>query len=184
MKTYQTNQIKSQIANKGDQCVFMYGESSVIKFSKLGRIFAKRAQQRYREDYQICCEYFGYFIVPMESVQSPDQKKSAWIQPFITGEPLTKKYLSDSKIRQQFETILIANKKLKKNTNQVLDMIGLNGIIAGNFSNILVDKTQQLKIIDTTLFSYRGMGMYVLLFLLPFELAKNWQQHKINQWMQ
>lgn len=168
------------IARGGSCNVYEYGLSHVLKKNFVAKFLGKKYLQKIQSDYKICQQYFFKFVVPTQFFTK--NKRLFEVQDFIQGTPLSLYHLKHKKIRLQFLEITENIKKMKGQKIAPIDLIGLGGI-KGVFSNILVTKDLQLKIIDTSLIESKTAGNAQILAIPIMWMANKIQNRLINKFL-
>ena len=163
MEAYDETKIGKPISRAADHTVYHYASDRVIKFSRLEYILGRRAKGRVEQDLEICRKFFGHYLLETTILRSPDGKRTALVQPFIAGEYLEKKHLSDSELARQFYDIIERLNKLTTVGYGPLDLIGQGGAIFPCLSNIFVVNDNRLRIIDTTILDPRDLGFWTVI---------------------
>ena len=174
MTLYDVSKIGCKIADGGDRKVYRYDTDSVIKFSSLSLLVGKKLQEKYRYDFSICKKYFGDFIVDTIDVSTPTKKEYIEIQPFIPGEMLHKKHAQNEYVRSQLEEIVQITKQMEKDHHPLPDLVGNVGMISPCLSNLIIDPSGNVRIIDAILLegkSVRPWGLIIEIFT-PLILAR------------
>lgn len=174
MYTYDKEKIGKRIATGGDRKVFMYDKDKVIKFSTLSFLAGKKLHIKYNNDYLVCRNYLKEYIVETTDVSDLVTGQHIEIQPFITGEMLKKKHTKNPYIKSQINEIIQAIEKMKNDGSPIIDLVGNVGMISPCLSNIIVDSSDRLKIIDAILLegkTVRPLGLILELFM-PIILAR------------
>ena len=149
----------------------MYGSGKVIKFSKLSFFVGNKFHNKYINDYRICKKYFGKYIVDVKDVIDLTVAKHIEIQQFIIdGEMLAKKHTEIPYIKEQLINISQILDKMKNDRCPVIDLLGNFGMFNPRLSNIVVDMSHNLKIIDAVLMVGRSVMPFgiILEFFIPF----------------
>lgn len=158
MENYDKTKIRKLISWGGEHFVYNYGTDQVIKFSSLYFLLGlRKAKLKATEDYKICQEFFGQYILETKLVLSPCGKCLAHIQPKIAGHFLELKDLEEESIRKQFKEIMQDYNAMIKAGKKEIDFIGRMGLLKKQLSNIFVTQENKLKIIDATLLSADGV---------------------------
>src|SRR5687767_5035172 len=106
MNIYDQNKIGKLIAWRGDHSVYEYGPDKVIKFSKFDFLLGfDKAKEVVPEEYALCKQYFGEYLLSSEIVTSPDGKRIALIQEKVSGHRLTADDLRNVNVKRQFQEI-------------------------------------------------------------------------------
>jgi len=171
---YEKSKIGKKVADGGDRKVYMYDDYKVIKISSLSFFAGRKLHTKLVHDYEVCKEYFKDFVVETENVGSSDGYKHIEIQPFIKGEMLAKKHMNYPTVKLQFIEISNSLKQMISDGNPPIDLVGNIGMIYPYLSNIMIDNSNKLRIIDTTLLegkTIRPLGL-ILEFFAPLILAR------------
>lgn len=112
--------------------------------------------------------YFGHYFPETEFKEDPSTRIVCQIQDIVQGEPISDKNYSPG-IKKQLQEIALMNKKAIKEKNISLDFVGMSGFLKwikkqfrklvfkegeAKIANILVDKKDQVKIIDTDFYRF------------------------------
>jgi hypothetical protein len=174
--------ISVRIATGGDRNVYRYGEDQVLKISTLSFLTQNRLHAKLLRDYQISKSYLPDYIVDTKDA-TPDSGGHAEIQPYIEGPSLHKKHCADPLIRSQLQTISDTIDRMVAQGLPMLDLVGNAGMFRSTLSNIIVDKHNRLRIIDSTLLEGKSappLG-YVLELFLPVIRAR--QRYLVNKFL-
>jgi len=182
MDTYDEKKIGKLIAWIGDHFVYEYDTDKVIKFSKfdffLGR---KKAKEKSNNDYVICKQYFGKYILETRIVSSQDGQRIAKIQQKVSGRFLAVRDLQNEHIKTQFREILQAYDVMRADGRPHLDLIGQKGVWQKCMSNILITKEHHLMIFDATLFDAREFSLWQRPFMFAlFYIARSIQDARLD----
>ena len=169
MDTYDKNKVGKKIAWKGDHFVYEYGTDKVIKFSKFDFLLrVSRAKEIVPQEYALCKEFFGEYLLDTEIAISPDQKRIALIQPKISGHCLTTDDLQDANIKRQFLEIVRRHTAMMENGHPEIDLVGHEGLFAFSrrcLGNILVTNERKLVIYDATLLNTGRFAPFIRPFM-------------------
>lgn len=149
MKVYERAKIGRCIAWTGDNFVFEYGDSEVIKFSKLNlfRSFEK-AKEHVTADHADAKRIFGKYMLETTVARSLNGRTLALIQPKIIGRPLSSSDLEHESIRLQFTEFMNRYRDAVKAGHAGFDLIGLQGVLTTKMANIFVTPEHKLTFID------------------------------------
>ena len=181
MDTYDKAKIGKKIARGGDREVYMYGNDKVIKFSRLSPFAGNKLHNKYVHDYLVCRKYFGKYIVETDNVSNLFEGNNIEIQPFVKGEMLEEKHSSNPHIKTQLTEIARTLDKMKNDGSPVVDLLGNFGMFSPRLSNIIVDSSDNLKIIDAVLLEGKTVMPFgiILEIFIPFVRARqNYLLHK------
>jgi len=181
VNTYDRTKIGKKIAQGGDRKVYMYGDDKVIKFSRLSPFAGDKLHKKYLHDYLVCKKYFGKYIVETDNVSNLSEGDNIEIQPFIRGEMLEKKHSNNPYIKTQLIEITKILNTMKKDGSPIVDLLGNFGMFSPRLSNIVVDSSDNLKIIDAVLLEGRSVMPFgiILEIFIPFVRARqNYLLHK------
>ena len=149
--------IGKRIASGGDRRVYRYGEDCVVKISSLHFLTGDKLHKKLARDYQTCKFYLPEFVVETHDVTQGDGRHIE-IQPFIKGEPLSKKHCQSPVVREQLKRIVNVAERIEQDGHALIDLIGHHGMVGNTLCNILVDDQNRLHIIDTTLLEGKSLG--------------------------
>ena len=165
MNTYNRDNIGKLISWRGDHFVYEYGEDNVIKFSKFDFLLGfEKAQKIVPEEYTLCKQFFGEYILDSEIVVSDDQKRVALIQRKIVGHCLTRDDLRNEEIRRQFREIAERYSAMVKSGHSEIDLVGHEGVFRifnRCLGNILVTNTGKLVIYDVTSLNMSRFALFI-----------------------
>ncbi len=176
MDYYDITKIGKKIADGGDRKVYKYGNDQVIKFSSLSLLVGKKLHTKYAHDYLVCKKYFGKYIVETTTVSDPNTNTHIEIQPFIAGEVITEQHTRNIDIKSQLEELVQILDHMKQDGVPPIDLVGSIGMIRPCLSNIIVDPSGKLQIIDATLFegkTVRPLGLILELCIPPILARQN-----------
>lgn len=159
--------------------VFLYekpGEPKrVVKVAKEGpKGFMSNGIVEDAENIALVKKYFGAYSVPTEIRTDPATNRSLIVQEMISGKAVTNS-IDTQDIRAQLADLARLNREMMRQTGYSLDFIGVQGLstwFAHQFrrivtnksefqlSNIIVDDTGKLRIIDEGLLRF-GKGLTV-----------------------
>ena len=122
------------------------------------------------ENIALVKKYFGGYAVPTELRLDSTTGKYLYVQDEVKGKPLT--HLTETQsVRTQLADMARLNREMMRQTGQSLDFIGVPGGFSlmrhhirhlfsakseFEVSNVLIDDTGKLKIIDDGLLRFRG----------------------------
>jgi hypothetical protein len=180
--TYDKKLVGKKIATGGDRKVYVYDTDKVIKFSSLSFLFGKTMQQKLERDYHLAKKYLNDFVV--ETVVVPSgQREHIEIQPYIRGEYFSDVHAKREDVKLQLRAIHTAIEKMNIDGYATLDLIGTGGLFRNQFSNILVDENNRLKIIDATLLEGRSVGYIGKVADVVFPLVVKKQQYRMHRFL-
>jgi hypothetical protein len=179
---YEKKLIGKKIATGGDRKVYQYDTDKVIKFSSLSFFLGKRMLQKLERDYCLTKEYLSDFVVETVVVDS-GKREHVEIQPYIKGEYFSETHAKQEDMKLQLREINTAIEKMNLDGYATLDLIGTDGLFRNEFSNIIVDKNNKLKIIDTTLLEGRSVGRIGKVADLIFPLVVKRQQSLMRRFL-
>lgn len=125
------------------------------------------------ENIQLVKKYFGKYAVPTELKSDSVTGKYVIVQDAIHGKPVTNK-LETQSIRSQLTDLARLNREMMRQTGHSLDFIGVPGMLTWfrhqirqiitrksefQLSNIHIDDTGTLKIIDEGLLRFRNVSL-------------------------
>jgi len=178
MQPYDKSKVGRLIAWRGDHFVYNYDQDKVIKFSKFEFLLGKKYTEKTTQDYNICKQFFGKYVLDTEIIVLPQNQRSIKIQPKITGHHLTKEDLKDLSIARQFDEIMASYRLLTQAGNAEIDLIGQEGFFKRSMGNIFITPNRQLFIIDAMLFDIQGFAIFRPFFSLIFMIGL-WRQKSI-----
>lgn len=152
MESYDRALIGKLLAWSGDHFVYAYGETQVIKFSKLEYLMGEVGKRKALDDHRICSQFMGAYILPTTFVAIPNSVHMAKIQERIEGHAFGAEDAKDPELMRQLRDIIrIAREMETAHASPPIDLIGGHGIFFRKLSNIFVRDNRKLIIIDTTL---------------------------------
>lgn len=180
MNVYNRNKLGKLISWRGDHFVYEYGTDEIIKFSKFDYFLGfDKSQKIVPEEYALCKQLFGEYILDTEITMSADQKRVALIQQRISGHCLTAEDLRDKGIKRQFREIAERYSAMLKNGHPEIDLVGHEGvfrIFKRCLGNVLVTDSGKLVIFDVTLLNMNRFAPFIRPFMycvaklfLPFQ---------------
>ena len=180
---YDKSKVGKKIARGGDREVHMYGDDKVIKFSKLSPLTGSKLHNKYIHDYAVCKKYFGKYVVETENISNLSEGSNIEIQPFIDDEMLEKKHSSNPYIKTQLKEIAQILDKMKNEGSPIIDLLGNFGMFHPRLSNIIVDTSNNLKIIDAALLEGKTVMPFGIILELFIPLVKMRQKHLLNSFL-
>lgn len=158
--------------------VFAYkdpeGKDRVVKIARQVRKgFMSTGYVQDAENIALVRKYFGGYSVPTEIHQDPVTGNTVIIQDAMKGKPLTSN-LETASIRAQLVDLARLNREMMRQTGHSLDFIGVPGFITWlrhsvraiftgksvfQVSNLHVDETGKLKIIDEGLLRFKNVPL-------------------------
>ena len=174
IQTYDKTNVGRKIARGGDSVVYLYDKDQVIKFSSFSFLVGNKMNQKLIEDYEICKEYFGDYIVETNIARNPKNNRHIEIQTYINGKPFDLDHSKDNSLVIQLKEIAGMAKRMQKDGHPVIDLVGVKGMFKLCLSNVFVDRQGKLKIIDATFMEASSMGFsgFVMRPLVPLFLAR------------
>lgn len=164
--------IGKKIGTGGDRKVYLYGDNEVIKFSSLSFLVGDKLHRKLCNDYATAQHYFFDYVVKTTDVSTP--KQHVEIQPRIVGELLRKHHADNPDVKRQLKEIATALERMVQDGLPPLDLVGNGGMFSDCLSNIMVDSSNALRIIDTTLLEGKSvfpLGALLELFI-PIIIAR------------
>ena len=183
MDVYNETKIGKMVAWAGDHFIYEYGENEIIKFSKFDFLMGKKnALAKFYNDYNLCKQYFGNYILDTEICYSKNGRRIAKIQRRLTGHLLTLKDLDDEYIRSQLREILQSYDRMAQSKLPFIDLIGQKGVWKKCIGNIFVTADKKLVIFDATLFKVSEFRVWQrpIIFLL-LQLGRQIQKYRLKQ---
>ena len=169
MSTYDKHKIGKLISWRGDHEVYEYGADKVIKFSKFDFFLGfKRAKEVVPQEYALCKQIFGEYLLDTEIAVSADQKRIALIQPKISGHCLTAGDLQREGIKRQFREIVERYNAMITGGYPEIDLVGHEGLFSvfkRCLGNIMVTNKGKLIIFDATLLNPNRFAPFMRPFL-------------------
>jgi len=193
-KPYNKNKIGKFIGWGGEHLVFQYGDKQVIKFSLHVFISGKSAVDKIIKDYNIGNRYFNRYLLPTEILHYKKGKRCVEIQEKIECRFLEKKDLQIDLIKQQFNDIMKRYERIKKETGEVFDLFGREGLFrlkSDVISNILVTSSpshkggvnNKLILIDFTILKLDKIKIREIPIWLFIEWAKRRQKKLLKKFI-
>ena len=174
--------IGKRIASGGDRRVYRYSDDRVIKISSLHFLTGDKLHKKLSRDYQTCKFYLPEFVVETHDV-TPGGGRHTEIQPLIQGEPLSRKHCENVVIREQLKKIRNVADRMEQDGHPLIDLIGHHGMITSVLSNILVDKNNRLRIVDTTLLEGKSLGPLGIILDIITPLIRLKQNYLLNKFL-
>ncbi len=168
MEEYDRTKIGRCLAWFGDNFVYEYGDSEVIKFSKFNFLLGpEKALAKNIRDQAICKELFGKYYLPTRVARSRDAKWVALIQPKIIGSFLKPIHLEHADIRAQFTEFMGSYKEAQNLGHPTIDLIGGRGALSNTMTNIFITPNKSLIFFDALLFSLKEFPVPFRFLLWP-----------------
>ena len=183
MDMYDKSKVGKKIARGGDREVHMYGDDKVIKFSKLSSLTGSKLHNKYIHDYLVCKKYFGKYIVETENISNLSEGSNIEIQPFINGEMLQKKHSNNPYVKEQLREIVLILNKMKQDDSPIIDLLGNYGMFHPRLSNIIVDSSNNLRIIDAVLLEGKTVMPFGIILELFIPLVKVRQKYLLYSFL-
>jgi len=181
--TFDKTKIGKKIARGGDRHVYMYGPDHVVKISSLSFIGGKKMHDKLMRDYEICKKYFPEFVAETIDVTVENGGTHTEIQPYIKGESIQKKHVTNTKVRSQLELIKSAVEKMVQDGYAPLDLMGYGCIITPCLSSIMIDEENTLHITDTTLLEGKTVPPFGIVLDLIAPLVIRRQPRLLNEFL-
>lgn len=158
--------------------VFAYqapdGTDKVIKMPReVRKGFMSTGYKDDAENIALVHKFFGGYAVPTEIRQDPKTGKYLFVQDAVKGKAITNN-LETQSIRAQLVDLARLNREMMRQTGHSLDFIGVPGFLTWlrhqfrgiltkkssfDLSNILIDESGKLKIIDDGLLRFRDVPL-------------------------
>lgn len=168
MEEYDRTKIGKCLAWFGDNFVYEYGDSEVIKFSKFNFLLGpKKALAKNIRDQTFCKELFGKYYLATKVVRSPDRRWVALIQPKIVGSFLKPIHLEHAGVRAQFTEFMHFYKESQNLGHSTIDLIGGRGALSNTMTNIFITPNKSLVFFDALLFSLKEFPVPFRFLLWP-----------------
>jgi len=184
-KPYDKKKVGKFLGWGGEHLVFKYGDKQVIKFSLHTWLSGKSAVDKKIKDYEIGNRYFNRYLLPTEILTWKKGKRATEIQDKIQCRFLTKKDLSDSLTKKQFNDIMERYKKMEQETGEVFDLFGREGLFrfkSDIISNILVTP-QGLILNDFTILKLDKFKLRELPIWIIIQWAKRRQRKLLKKFI-
>lgn len=116
-------------------------------------------------------------MIDTEYLKDDKNRKFIVIRKYIQGKPFNFKNEYNEKIKYQIEEIIRINKNMIRDGYVSIDLTGINGLFNSKLNNILIDKDDELKIIDTTLMEGKSIlpfGIFVEIISFFVKIKQNY----------
>jgi hypothetical protein len=171
-----------RIASGGDRRVYRYGTDQVVKISSLYFLTGDKLHKKLARDYGTCRFYMPEFVVETHDVTQGGGKHIE-IQPFIKGEPLSRKHCSRPEVRAQLQRITEIADRMEADGHPLIDLVGHHGMIGNMLANILVDDNHRLHIVDTTLLEGKSLGAIGVILDIIAPLIRMKQNYLLKKFL-